>query len=312
MSLLNPWGLPDDAGYDTFSALHAQALAPWQLALEDIRARHGLPGGPFTRFVLGKNAVFGCGEVVVKLVPPIWAGDAAREAAALRAVQGRLPLPTPELLATGRLGRWAYLVTARLPGRPLAEVWRDLDVPGQTRLAGQQAELLLAVQALPPPPKLHFDWPGLLLRQGLELHAALQAPPALAQAAEAFLQDVSWNGPGFGRAPVFQHGDLNFLNLLVEERGGQITLSALMDWSDARSGPAAHDLISPAVNQFRRWPQARRAWAGVLAPTPEDRREATARALLYYPDDWNAILADLGAAQATSWEDVGDMLFGTT
>ncbi|WP_019587191.1 phosphotransferase family protein [Deinococcus apachensis] len=302
--------LPEPLTYDAFLTLHAQPLAPWRAALEAVRERHALPGGDFTRFRLGKNAVFAVGEAVVKLVPPFWAGDARREAAALRAVRGRLPLATPELLAGGALGKWAYLVTRRLPGRPLREVWGELSEPEQVRLAVRQAELLRAVQALPLPADLPFDWPGLLLRQGLELPRELRAPPVLARGAEAFLLDVVWNGPGFARAPVFLHGDLNFLNLLLEEQGGWVTLTGLIDWSDARGGPPAHDLISPAVNQFRRWPAARRAWAAALHLSPEDVREATARALLYYPDEWEGILSDLGVPGARTWEEVGAALLG--
>lgn len=306
----NPWGLPDDALYGTFAALHAQPLAPWRAALEEVRARHGLPAGDFTRFPLGKNAVFAVGAVVVKMVPPFWVGDARREAAALRGVRGRLPLETPDLLASGRLGRWAYLVTPRLPGRPLREVWAALAEAEQARFAEQQAELLRAVQALDCPGALTFDWPGLLLGQALELPRELRAPSALIASAEAFLLDVVRTGPGFVRPAAFLHGDLNFLNLLYQEQAGRVTLTALIDWSDARLGPPAHDLISPAVNQFRRWPAARRAWSAALKLTPDDVREATARALLYYPDEWEGILADLGVSGARDWTEVGAALFG--
>lgn len=302
--------LPEPITYDAFLGIHAQALKPWRGALEEVRERHGLPAGDFTRFRLGKNAVFALGDVVVKLVPPFWAGDARREAAALRTVSGLLPLKTPELLASGTLGAWAYLVTARLPGRPLREVWAALGEDEQVRLAGRQAELLRAVHALAPPTDLHFDWAGLLLGQGLELARELRAPPALASRAEAFLQEAVWNGPGFARSPVFQHGDLNFLNLLVGERKGTVTLTALIDWSDARTGPPAHDLISPAVNQFRRWSAARRAWGAALDLTGQDVREATARALLYYPGEWTSILGDLGLPDADDWAEVGAALFG--
>ncbi|MCP2015116.1 hygromycin-B 7''-O-kinase [Deinococcus sp. HSC-46F16] len=304
--------LPEPLTYDAFVALHAQPLDPWRAALEEIRERHGLPAGNFTRFRLGKNAVFGLGDVVVKLVPPFWAGDARREAAALRAVGGLLPLKTPDLVAGGTLGEWNYLVTARLPGQPLRKVWAALGEPEQVRLAARQAELLRAVQGLASPTDLHFDWAGLLLDQGLELPRELQAPPALARRAEALLQDVVRNGPGFARPPAFLHGDLNFLNLLADERGGHVTLTALIDWSDARTGPPAHDLISPAVNQFRRWPAARRAWSAALNLTPEDVREATARALLYYPGEWTGILGDLGFLEADDWDEVGAALFGVS
>lgn len=306
--------LPQSVSYAAFLNLHAQPLTPWEAALEEVRVRHALPPGEFRRFPLGKNAVFALGDVIVKLVPPLWSGDARREVAALRLVQGRLSLRTPEVVASGELGAWRYVVTARLPGRPLCELWWDLPPPERARLAGEQAALMREVQAIRPDPaaaaELHFDWPGLLLLQGLELPRKLRAPPVLAQGAAAFLEHVFRAGPGFSRPHVLLHGDLNFLNLLCEERGGRVTLTALIDWSDARLGPPAHDLISPAVNQFRRDPTARRAWAAALGFTPDDVREATARALLYYPDEWAGLLADLGAEGVRGWPEVGAVLFG--
>ncbi|WP_216324779.1 phosphotransferase family protein [Deinococcus aestuarii] len=308
--------LPESVSYEAFVALHTQPLAPWKSALEEVRARHALPPGEFRRFPLGKNAVFALADVAVKLVPPLWSGDARREAAALRLVRGRLSLPTPEVVASGELGAWRYVVTARLPGRPLREVWWDLPGAERARLAEEQAALLREVHAVQLDPaaaaELHFDWPGLLLVQGLELPRELRAPPVLREGAAAFLEGVFRAGPGFARPHALLHGDLNFLNLLCEERDGRVTLTALIDWSDARLGPPTHDLISPAVNQFRRDPAARRAWSAALGLTPDDVREATARALLYYPDEWAGLLADLGAQGARDWPEVGAVLFGLT
>src|SRR5262245_38608790 len=97
-------------------AIYGQPPARWQPALEIIRERHGLPGGAWERFSLGRNIVFARGPVVVKLSPPFWTHEIPREADALRTIHGRLPVATPELIATGELGGWRYLVQSRLPG----------------------------------------------------------------------------------------------------------------------------------------------------------------------------------------------------
>lgn len=58
----------------------------WQPALAALQARMGLPTGPWSRLPGGKNPVFTLGDnLVLKLIPPCWAEDAEREAAALQA-----------------------------------------------------------------------------------------------------------------------------------------------------------------------------------------------------------------------------------
>jgi hypothetical protein len=60
-----------------------------------------------------RNVVFLSPIAVVKLGPPCWLGDIAREAEALNAIAGRLPAQTPTVLALGTLDGWEYLITAR-------------------------------------------------------------------------------------------------------------------------------------------------------------------------------------------------------
>ncbi len=64
---------------------------------------------------------------VVKLGPPCWPGEMAREVAALRFVAGRLPVATPTLVANGTLDGWDYLVQQKLPGSNLWQLWPQLD-----------------------------------------------------------------------------------------------------------------------------------------------------------------------------------------
>ncbi|MFC4637233.1 phosphotransferase family protein [Deinococcus hohokamensis] len=307
-----PW--PERPSFEEFAALHAQALDPWQGLLSVICERHGLDGPPAQRFRLGKNVVFARGDVVIKLVPWQRAGEARRERAALLAVSGRLKVQTPALVAAGTVGAWSYLVTSRLPGRPLAELWPDLQPPDRQRLSVRQAELTQQVHHLnlnaSARQALAFDWAGLLCLQAMELPGEWRGPPELLAQARSWIESVFWQGPGFGADPVLLHGDLNFLNLLVERQAGRLEVTGLLDWGDARWGPAAHDLISPAVNQFRRDASARRAWSAALGLEEGPIREATARAMLYYPDMWSIILDDLGVPQAASWTEVGAALFG--
>ncbi|XVQ89970.1 hypothetical protein ACQP2K_21925 [Microbispora siamensis] len=48
---------------------------------------------------------------------------AAVEHTVLRAVEGRLPTPTPRILEAGRLDGWSYILMTRLRGESLALAW---------------------------------------------------------------------------------------------------------------------------------------------------------------------------------------------
>ena len=64
-------GLPNHFDRDTYwQSIYPQPVAYWLPALEQIRLRHRLPAGEWTRFALGRNAVFACGDLVLKFSPP--------------------------------------------------------------------------------------------------------------------------------------------------------------------------------------------------------------------------------------------------
>ena len=77
--------------------LYRQPLAFWQAALDRIMAEHQLVSSPWIRATLGRNIVFVSPTAVIKLGPPIWQGEMQREATALSAIVGRLPVATPEI-----------------------------------------------------------------------------------------------------------------------------------------------------------------------------------------------------------------------
>src|SRR5690349_24416734 len=72
--------------------LYQQPLPFWQAALDQIIGEHQLERSPWTRAALGRNIVFVSPTAVIKLGQPMWAGEMAREAAALSAVAGQLPV----------------------------------------------------------------------------------------------------------------------------------------------------------------------------------------------------------------------------
>lgn len=169
-----------------FPDLHGQPLAYWQGALTALAARHDVTDGLWQRAALGRNVVFLGPSVAVKLGPPCWAGDIAREVDALQHVAGRLPVCTPNVLACGTLDGWEYLVTARCPGVNLYHLWRELGAEARVDLARQHGALMAAVHELPvealPPTLLDFDWERMRSGQRTDLELALaRSPPPRAR-----------------------------------------------------------------------------------------------------------------------------------
>jgi hygromycin-B 7''-O-kinase len=303
-----------------FPDVHGQPLPFWRGALGAIAARHGLPDGPWERAALGRNVVFLGQEIVVKLGPPCWPGEMAREAAALGFVAGRLPVQTPAALALGSLEGWEYLVQRRLPGASLHALWPSLPPAARAELALQQGALMAAIHALPiaeAPGALRFDWAGMLAEQRAECAPLLGASgvgDALLAQLGAYL-DAGEQLIAAEQDDALVHGDLNYLNLLVEGYGEQLRITSLIDWGDVKLGPVSHELISPAVNMFRGDPALLRAWGrgyGWGDRMPERlARVATARVILYYADELGALLRRLpGRGAYADWDAVATDLWG--
>lgn len=313
--------LPPLADADRFFAdVHGLPLERWRGALTVLAQRHGLPDGSWERAALGRNVVFLNPTTVVKLGPPCWPGDVAREADALQAVAGRLPVRTPEVLALGALDGWEYLITARCPGHNLYELWRDLDPSVRTELARQHGALMATIHELPVetlPGSLAFDWARMLAEQRADLEPALtrSGPSAelVAQAAD-YVAEAAVLRP-LVETPALVHGDLSHLNFLVEQRAGRWAITSLLDWGDVKLGPWTHELISPGVHMYLGDHEALRAWYagyGRIAPSTAAgvAQVATARAMLYYADEFGAILQRLpGGSDCRDWPSVARCLW---
>jgi hygromycin-B 7''-O-kinase len=303
-----------------FPDLHGQPLAFWRAALTALAARHGLPDGPWERAALGRNIVFLGPTAVVKLGPPCWPGDMAREADALEHVAGRLPVATPAVLAHGSLESWEYLITSRCHGVNLHTLWRELGPRARAGLARQHGALMAAVHGLPVallPPALAFDWARMLAGQRADLERSLArsgVDTELVRRAAAYVAAADALG-----APVettaLVHGDLTHLNLLVAQGDDGWSIVGLLDWGDVKIGPWTHELISPAVHMYLGDRDALAAWYQGYGRLPAGAAAtvahlATARAMLYYADEFAPILQRLpGGAGCRDWPAVARCLW---
>jgi len=224
----------------------------------------GLDPDRLRRFPDGSLPVYAAGGGrVLKIYPPFDLPARDREAAALRAVAGRLTVPTPGVHARGELGGWGYLLMDRLRGESLAAAWPRIPDPGRRRLAEALGEALASLHALRGDglDPLRGDWHAFVAEQrltavdrqrarGLDEHWLAQIPE--------FLRGLPLPGPAGGgpgrRAPDCSPGpsaDLPLLHtevmrehLLVEEGPRGWRLSGLFDFEPAMTGEPEYEFVA--------------------------------------------------------------------
>ncbi|HYP20272.1 MAG TPA: aminoglycoside phosphotransferase family protein [Chloroflexia bacterium] len=308
---------PDPPISPTNRVLSDVSDAYWGPVIAALRARLDLPLDRWRRLPTGKNVVLELGdEAILKLIPPCWAEDAGREAAALRAVPVAGPVAPPTLLASDELEGWTVLRLRRLPGEVLSGRWPSLERPVRARLVahlGEAAAWLHSVE-VPAGSPLPYDWAA-HLRGDIE-----DAPRQLAQAGAPQALQASW--PTFLRSVgplptpdsplVLLHGDLSLGNVLVQERAGELQMTGLLDFGDASLGEAAHDWLSPGVHNFAGDPAVLGAFFDGYGLPPSERTPALqahllARSLLYY--GWGYLARKFPLQGATGWDEVAGVVW---
>jgi len=191
------------------------------------------------------NAIYRLGSDLAVRLPRIdWAtGQVDKEHQWLPRLAPHLPLAIPVPLALGTPGEgypWPWSVYQWLSGEN-ATIERIAD-PGQA--ARDLAQFVAALQRIDPaggpPPGVYNSFRGVpLATRDAETRSAIASlngmldTGAVAAAWDAALQAPAWHGP-----PVWIHGDLSPLNLLVQQ--GQ--LSAVIDFGCLGVGDPACDL----------------------------------------------------------------------
>jgi len=225
----------DEEDYD-FIAHDEQELGPGVRAL---LADLGAAGTP-ERYRGGSLPVYAVGDLVLKLFPPVYADELPVEAGVLRAVQGRLPTPTPRVHRSGEFEGWGYVLMDRLRGRPLIEAWDDLSPAQRDRTADDLGATTAALHALPPPEIEDWvpdDWGGFVDDQRAGCagrHRALGLSADWVAQIPAFLDSVDLT---VGE-PVLLHTEMMRQHLLVGDDG---ELTGLFDFEPAMRGAAEYE-----------------------------------------------------------------------
>lgn len=293
--------LPQQFSNETYwEEIHPQPLSYWQESLARITQRHFRESMRWERAELGRNIVFLNEDWMIKLTPPGWVEDVPRETAALRAVAGRLPVETPELVYAGALDQWQYIIERCLPGANLRDVWGGLLIDQRMRLAFDHGEILSALHSIEvtdPEARaaLAYDWEDLLSTQWSECVPEMRragVPPALVEQVEGYLESRSGVLRQASRT-VLLHGDLTHLNFLAQLDGEHWRITGLIDWGDAKLGAPGHEFISPGVHMYLGDRETLAHFCRGCGDAMKDVQypdELMARAMLYYAEDFAFIM----------------------
>lgn len=300
---------PDADDEEDFDAVarDEEALGPGVRAL---CASLGVTGAP-ARYAAGSLPVYAIGDLVLKLFPPVHVEELPVESGVLAAVQGRLPVPTPGVHATGTFERWGYVLMDRLPGVPLASRWPALAEAERDSIADQLGEAVAALHAVPIPAIDDWwpaDWPEFVAGQVAGCagrHRALGLGPEWVARIPGFLAGL----PLGGERPVLLHTELIGEHLLVD--GGRLT--GLIDFEPAMPGAPEYDFVGPAVllaDGDARW-YGRLLRAYGIRPDAELRRRLMGWTLLHYYSNLPAYLSRLPAPAEPTFAALADRWFAT-
>lgn len=218
-----------------------QQAQDWNLPVQAIGAALGRDLSSARMFPTGSDIVFGDGQVVVKLTRPRWADEIQAEARLLNQVQGRLPVQTPSVLASGRVEGWPFVVMTHVPGIAIAEIWPTLAAPERARLAVQIGETIRALHALPATHDPGWEvWLRDCEDSAVRRH---RGPPHLVEAIPAFLTPFE---PG---APVLLHTEIYDQHVLVDP--DRLDVVSLIDFADGRVGDPRYEVPALVELLFR-------------------------------------------------------------
>lgn len=238
---------PSAGTVEAFDAIRRDeaALRP---GVEIVCRTHDLRG-EIRRFEAGSLPVYAIGEHVLKLFPPCYPGECDTEESALRAVHGRLPIPTPRVHARGDEAGWSWVLMDHLRGASLVTAWPHIPREEQLALADTLGETVAALHTLSTsgvsaPRPVWSDF----VAERAAASAAQQRKRGLeerfAAQVDAFLAGAV---PQLRHAPALLHTEIMREHLLVEETARGWRLSGLFDFEPAMIGDAEYELASVGV-----------------------------------------------------------------
>jgi hygromycin-B 7''-O-kinase len=224
----------------------------WEQAAAIICRLHNLSYTNLRRSPQGENIIIFVDDTfLIKIFAP-FRENYSRETSALQFTRGKLNIETPELIFTGEIEGWPYLVMTQLAGRASREVWESLGLRDRLEIVTHLGGAMRELHNHPAPLRqtaLNRDWHGFLERQArtsVERQRACGANPEWLESLPAYiaarLELLQANDE-----QVFLHGDIHAGNLLLDEKGGRWLITGLIDFGDSLCGFHEYEFVAPGV-----------------------------------------------------------------
>jgi hygromycin-B 7''-O-kinase len=216
--------------------------------LRPVLDRHGLGGQTVQPYDSGSLPVLAVGERhVLKFFQAEEVEHAQVEARVMATVHRRLPVPTPELLATGEQDGWHYVLMSQLRGQRLVQAWPQLNTADRDRVADQCGAMVAALHAIDaaaladmPPQWAPFIQAQRASAAQRQLRHGLA--PQWVEQIDGFLQ--RWLPDSAAPRPTLLHTELMREHFMVAPTAGGWELSGLFDFEPAMVGAAEYDFAS--------------------------------------------------------------------
>jgi hygromycin-B 7''-O-kinase len=199
-------------------------------------------------FASGSLPVYAVGDdLVLKLYPPCYAGERDHERAVLERLRGALPCATPEVLSSGEVEAWRYVLMTRVRGRPLDENWTELRPADRLRLAAQVGAALAALHRVDAPGLADpvAPWDGFIREQArrcVELQRGRGLDERWLEQIPDFLREV---GLPTADPPALLHTEIMRTHVFAERAGdGCWSVSGLVDFEPAMRGATDYEFAS--------------------------------------------------------------------
>jgi hygromycin-B 7''-O-kinase len=224
----------------------------WEQAAAIICSRHQLSYTNLRRSTQGENIIFFVDDAFVIKIFASLRENYLRETAALRFTHGKLGIETPELICTGEIEGWSYLVMTQLAGRASRAVWESIGQRDRLEIVTHLGTAMRQLHDHAAPLQesaLNRDWQGFMERQArlaVERQRACGANPEWIERLPAYLAERLGLLQA-RRDEVFLHGDIHAGNLLLDERGGRWRITGLIDFGDSLCGLHEYEFVAPGV-----------------------------------------------------------------
>jgi hygromycin-B 7''-O-kinase len=225
----------------------------WSHVASEICARHKISHTSLRRSPQGENIIFFVdSRFVIKIFAP-FRDNYRREKAALEfAATHKFGIETPDILHTGEIDGWSYLVMSQLAGEALREAWARVGRRDRFEIVSRLGKVMRELHNHAAPlsqSALNRNWRAFIEHQAgksIERQTACGANPEWLESLPAYIAARFELLPANSEL-VFLHGDIHAGNLLLAERNGRWQITGLLDFGDSLCGFHEYEFVAPGV-----------------------------------------------------------------